>query len=53
MPDPTSFPGLLVAAPETRTMPVLHCLSLGDVSQDFWGWVGKLELPPRHLAAGA
>ena len=27
MPDPTSFPGLLVAAPETRTMPALHCLS--------------------------
>jgi hypothetical protein len=23
MPDPTSFPGLLVAAPKTRTMPAL------------------------------
>ena len=26
---------------------------LGDVFQDFWGWVDKLELRPRHPAAGA
>jgi hypothetical protein len=23
------------------------------MSQDFWGWVGKLELRARHPAAGA
>ncbi len=26
---------------------------LGNVFQDFWGWVDKLELRPRHPAAGA
>jgi len=28
-------------------------LAYMKMSQDFWGWVGKLELHRRHLAAGA